>query len=40
MVSVTKNRGYERLGRVPCGRRQFYAIRRAFYVELDARLME
>lgn len=40
LVSVTQNRGYERLGRVPCGRRQFYAYRRAFYVELDARLMD
>ena len=40
MASVTTNRGYERLGRVPCGRRQFYAYRRAFYVELDARLMD
>lgn len=40
LMSVTRNRGYERLGRVPCGRRQFYGIRRVFYVELDARLKE
>lgn len=40
LASVTGNAGYERLGRVPCGRRQFYQMRRAFYVELDARLRE
>lgn len=40
LISVTRNRGYERLGRVPCGRRQFYALRREFFLELDARLRE
>ena len=45
--SVTEGMDYERLraardqrDRPPCGQRQFYRIRLAFYVELDRRLWE
>ena len=34
---VTRGETFERLG-PPCGRAQFYAARRKFYIELDTRL--
>lgn len=34
---VTRGETFERLG-PPCGRAQFYAARRAFYIELDWRI--
>lgn len=37
--SVTEGMDYERL-RPPCGMRQFYQMRLAFYVEMDRRLWE
>ena len=44
ILSVTQNRSFDRLeftsklGRVPCGRTDFYAIRRKFYYLLDTEL--
>lgn len=44
ILSVTQNRSYDRLeltsrlGRIPCGRTDFYAIRRRFYYLLDVGL--
>lgn len=44
ILSVTQNRSFDRLefdrklGRIPCGRTDFYAIRRRFYYLLDAEL--
>lgn len=44
ILSVTQNRSFDRLeftsklGRVPCGRTDFYAIRRRFYYLLNIEL--
>ena len=44
ILSVTQNRSFDRmefnekLGRIPCGRTDFYAIRRRFYYLLDTEL--
>lgn len=35
--NVARGIPYERLG-VPCGRRKFFEVRRAFFVDLDARV--
>lgn len=37
MRCVTRGETFEKLG-PPCGRAQFYAARRRFFVELDARI--
>lgn len=44
ILSVTKNRSYDslefdlKLGRIPCGRSNFYSYRRRFYYNLDCLL--
>ena len=37
LIAVTTGKKYEDMD-VPCGRAQFYAARRRFFVELDARI--
>lgn len=39
MRNVTDGTPFEQLGCVPCGRRQFYELRRLFFVYLDRELM-